>query len=1579
MLLCTILIILVCPCCTLCEIYYITPTSSNAMCPFESCLTLSQVALLFNKSDISLTFLPGNHSLDTPLLVKNGNSFRMDILGNSSDDAKIECKHPKNFNLEVSNVLDVHISGLQFVRCTSSLHLVEQVWITGCTFSLSKKTALIIVESSAHVANSLFDYNEGGNYQLESKDFVGGALFARNSEVTIMNSFFQRNSAESGGAIYCHSNQSSHFSLLNSTFTENTVKCHGGVLHSKGYRILINDSTFQNNLAVEAGWYVQNRGTCLSHGGVLALFKSSVSILHSVFTQSRASNRGGVVFMEKSNIISTGNDFYHNSAQQGGVIYGYKSKFSDKHSNFSKNEASDIAGVIYCYGDFLPKCTVIFIKSVVSLNNATSGNVIDVNNGRISIVNSRMISNFVGVVTGRNSHINITNTEFANNKANGLYSTLHLFQASQVVIVESSFTNNTIYGGKGAVLRLESDHFVKTVVVINGSRFSNNAAYKDTNGGVISCDTHEIKIILVDCQFESNMAEGKGGVLYNEKISPVSINISDCAFHNNSANDGGVFYAHSIQISISKSEFEANSASVGAVMFLSEKSSIKMKDVVINRNAASRGIIYLMECTAILSGNVSFSENVGSFLAYSSTVNITDYIKFSNSSPKFATTLQEGGSITAFQSEIIFYGKCTLSNNSAEYGGAIHATESKLQFYGEIEIEGNKAANSGGGIYLQQSEILCNNSNITLVNNTALSGGGGIYAVGSTIRLDFLFINNLLETSSYYYTGSQLAFLMNKAKEGGGIYLESNAKLYILKKVINSILFGNKLAQIVKSFPLVQDIHALTFAANMADYGGAVYVADNTNFAMCSSVPNKLNSIISTSAECFFQLLLLNNVTLTVESVYNKSYLIFENNVATVSGATLYGGLLDRCTVSPFANIFTKEKDTLSLFTDANGTDISSAPVRICFCRSNQPDCSYQPSPIKTKKGEKFTVTVAAVNQANQTVENVTIRSSLLSKFGGLGENQLSQITNGTCTDLYYEIFSPNASEQLIMYADGPCKDALPSQGRLDIQFSPCSCPVGFQPSLNPSEATRCACECDPQLNGYITDCHPQTGDLVRKGNYWIAYLNSSTKNHYLVYPNCPLDYCLPASSRVIFNLKSQDGTDAQCTNDHSGKLCGPCKPGLSLSLGSSRCIPCPKYWPALLVTILVAALIGGVLLIAALLIFNLTVAVGTLNGIIFYANIVHANANVFLPFRKTNFITVFISWLNLELGFDACFFDGMDAFWKTLLQLAFPMYLITLLVVIIVVSEHYTWFAQLFEKRNPVATLATLVLLSYVKLLHAIIASFSFIILKYPNNSKETVWLPDATVGYFRGRHIFLFLIAFLVLLGGMAYTALLFSWQWLLHCKNKTLTNIITYHRLYVILEPYHAPYNYEHRYWTGLLLLVRAALYIVAAVNVSNDPEVNLLAVAIAITGLLLLKGFANKSIYKRWPLDVLEVSCYVNILCFCLANLFALAGNRDGTAMAYVSGSLIVIEFAAILCAELLSKPIMRLWSKYKQRMQHTEMIYEAELKEDRHFEITYSEVSAPPREEVALSSLVDVQNQCNIESADDTVSYRQMTK
>ena len=118
----------------------------------------------------------------------------------------------------------------------------------------------------------------------------------------------------------------------------------------------------------------------------------------------------------------------------------------------------------------------------------------------------------------------------------------------------------------------------------------------------------------------------------------------------------------------------------------------------------------------------------------------------------------------------------------------------------------------------------------------------------------------------------------------------------------------------------------------------------------------------------------------------------------------------------------------------------------------------------------------------------------------------------------------------------------------------------------------------------------------------WISYNNDT--DGYLVYPNCPLDYCLSTSPSV--NLNQPDGADAQCAFNWSPLLCGSCQPGLSLSLGSSHCLSCPYYWPALLIAITIAAILARIALVALLLMLNMTVDVGTLNGLIFYANVVY-------------------------------------------------------------------------------------------------------------------------------------------------------------------------------------------------------------------------------------------------------------------------------------------------------------------------------------------------------------------------------------
>ena len=119
-----------------------------------------------------------------------------------------------------------------------------------------------------------------------------------------------------------------------------------------------------------------------------------------------------------------------------------------------------------------------------------------------------------------------------------------------------------------------------------------------------------------------------------------------------------------------------------------------------------------------------------------------------------------------------------------------------------------------------------------------------------------------------------------------------------------------------------------------------------------------------------------------------------------------------------------------------------------------------------------------------------------------------------------------------------------------------------------------------------------------------------------------------------------------QSANHRTGLLCGACQSDLSLSLGSSHCICCPSHWPVSLAAIIIAAILAGIILVIFVLLFNLTVAVGTLSAIIFYANIfgIRNSSNVL----TSNFdVASLLVSLNLEASFDVCFFEGMDAFWK--------------------------------------------------------------------------------------------------------------------------------------------------------------------------------------------------------------------------------------------------------------------------------------------------------------------------------------------
>ena len=1042
-----------------------------------------------------------------------------------------------------------------------------------------------------------------------------------------------------------------------------------------------------------------------------------------------------------------------------------------------------------------------------------------------------------GVMATVESSVDIDNSIFSKNVATHKYSIggVILTSDGSFDISNSTFNNNS--AAFGGVMRTSDGSFN-----ISSSTFNNSSA---AHGGVM--DTSGGSFNITNSTFNNNSAFFDGGVM---ATSDGSFNITSSTFNNNSAaRRGGVMDTSDGSFNITSSTFNNNSAAWwGGVMTISDESF-----TISNSN--NGGIIFAFHCSIRITES-TFHHNSGSLYTLNGNLTFSGKSKFENCvepSNKTLLILQEGGALTSIQSTVVFNGETSLLNNQARQGGAILAIESTIILYGTTTIANNTATDSsGGGVSLEQSNLDVKGS-CTISNNYAMRGGG-VHAKSSTITV--------------HDQQGILQFTNNRAENGSGLYLEVNPKLYLLKDDIIE-LYG-------------VGGYLMTFTGNHAIHGGAAYVADYTNSGACS--PN---------IECFVQTLALYQEYPYITNTVNIQ---FSGNTATAHGPNLFGGLLDRCVPSSFAEVYQKQPNlTTQYYTGVNYLQnlsniaidsIASLSVRVCFCDSeSEPDCSYQPPPIKVKKGETFKVPLVAVDQVNHSVEANIISS--LAHGGGFSEGQQTQSVGRNCTHLTFNVFSQLDYESINLFADGPCGSSQLSIRKLDIQFLDCTCPIGFQ---NNGESTTCVCTCDSKLSPYITNCNFTTSSIIRENtNSWITYINRTDPPGYVIHPNCPFDYCLPQTDNVSINLNLPNGADTQCAFNRTGTLCGACQEHLSLSLGSSCCLPCPSHWPAVFVVILLAAIIAGVLLVTALLALNMTVAIGLINGFIFYANIMSANSAVFFPSSEPSFPTVFVAWLNLDLGIDVCFFDGLNTYIKTWLQLAFPVYIISLVVIIIIVSEYSPRFAALIGRKDPIATLATLILLSYAKLLSITITALSSADISYPDGSQETVWLPDGNVKYFQGKHAALVIVALLIILVCVPYTILLLLWQWIVRAPRWKVFKWTRNTKLNAFIAAYHVPYNSKYRYWTGLLLLVRVILYITASVTVSANPEVSLLATIILVGGLFYLnRCIKNSAVYRKSFTDIVETTVYFNLLALAAFSMYDFKNDlKKQTAVAYTS--------------------------------------------------------------------------------------------
>ena len=962
----------------------------------------------------------------------------------------------------------------------------------------------------------------------------------------------------------------------------------------------------------------------------------------------------------------------------------------------------------------------------------------------------------------------------------------------------------------------------------------------------------------------------------------------------------------------------------------------------------------------VILDNCTFKENC--FIK----ANLSDGVIISNSTFQ-SYRHQSKSIIVAYSSPVTLSGSVNFTDSVTGIHLPIHSSGTAVFLYSYPKLKSDSALNIttgakvyfvnltcnyyGGAVYVENGEInVGNESTVVFMHNSAFRGGA-LFIVNTIVHVDtddIYFYDNsaslggamyFIYGTMYINSNRSISFTSNTAQvQGGAIYIEYGvhssiyvanfAKLFLFN---NSALLGGALYVVPSSFTItVGNLSRVWFINNTAfDIGGGVY------------------SEMQIGAPCMFMI-----------TDYSAQVSFIGNYANSSIGHHIYGTSVraDKCDKNHVEWTNKQAKPycwpkyqvshdhvniSLSPGLDKILSPVSSTPQRVCLCDSDgKPQCaniSLIFSNISIYRGETFTLSAHVVGYDFGTTVGTVHAGFLDSKsLSQLGPSQYTQPVHNaeTCTNLNYTVLTNSDTELLWLQTsvvpvsvyvnkaaenttlsgykerisfyiadyfshDNGClnEELLMTPIFINITLRP-GCPPGL--TLN-SNRTECTCYSLLADSGFRCSIQNKAGFLEWCHTVWVQAIFSGSYSTGIIYNRfCPQHYCIFGNKSINIAVDPSK----QCTSNRNGILCGACMENFSLAIGSSRCIKCPNNHN---ITLLLAFAAAGVFLVFFILALNLTVTQGFINGLIFYANIIWAYKMILFPsvIQENHwlaFLQVFVAWLNLDFGIETCFFVGLDAFWKTWLQFLFPLYIWAIAGVIIVVCRYSSHLTNLIGSR-AVPLLATLFLLSYMKLLRTVIDATSIaVIAQYPQNTSYAVWYLDGNLRYCHHPHIYLFIVAIatLVLLW-LPYTLLLLFIQPLRRMSHH-LRPLKWIDKLAPVYDAYFSPLKDKHQYWFGSLLLVRGILLVLLTITSVAIPITNVFVLILFIVFLFFFMSV--KYVYKRITVRLLESTTMLNLIVLSAGTLYKWESAIRRIKFLEVSIGIAFAQFCIIVILSLI---------------------------------------------------------------------------
>lgn len=409
----------------------------------------------------------------------------------------------------------------------------------------------------------------------------------------------------------------------------------------------------------------------------------------------------------------------------------------------------------------------------------------------------------------------ITGCSATSGNGGGIYSMSDSDYAAEVNITGGSVSGNiSANTGGGIYIGKTGSASKKSALNISNAKIKNNVAEHLTNtynavGGGISVNMYA-EVVIENTIIEGNSAYKGGGVAVRKYST---IKISGGKITDNSSNGGeggGLYMENNVSAEIDGTEISKNKVvgctnSAGALMIIGN-SEADLKNVNISENVSGYGgAIYVLNSkVTVTGGKISNNESKtssekgsgaggGIYVNYSSTssyknnaeviidgtelsgnksqkdggavyaANANSSVKIKNATIKGNTAGTNGGGVYVLNNASAEISNTTAESNvSSKSGGAVYSNSANVTIAGGI-FSANKAAEAGNAAALIKSTAEIKDDTVMDGNGETGSNvnGGGLYVSDSTVTVSSAKIRN------------------NYAKNGGGMYLDSNTSMTI--------------------------------------------------------------------------------------------------------------------------------------------------------------------------------------------------------------------------------------------------------------------------------------------------------------------------------------------------------------------------------------------------------------------------------------------------------------------------------------------------------------------------------------------------------------------------------------------------------------------------------------------------------------------------------------------------------------------------------------------------------------------------------------------------------------------------------